>query len=390
MKKRVVSLALLSATTSLMALGGEFAYLYKDPRIMGMGGTNIAVGSYSTSIFSNPAGLTNISKEHGFVVDILSIGAQGSAKSLEFINDVNNAETENDIVDVLEKYSGEHFSFGVNNYTSISKNSEIFAWSIGLLAATDLNMQAHPNSGPSGLLATSSRGYGGVTLGVAKPFETEFGRVDVGIGAKFIVQQSYEGSLLVSDLMNDSNDIVQTLRDKFEKQSYGIGADLGVTYHPFEESMWHPAIGMSVLNIGAMSMDDNYGFQPMTVNFGVSIAPEVSFMHKLVLAADYVDAFNANVIRDYTYNDEGEVSYKDYTDSDVMKRVRLGAELGLIDKSFLTAALNVGLYQGAYTAGLNMELSVLKLNAATYEEQIGTGDVEINDRRYMVQLGVGW
>jgi len=390
MKKRVISLALLSATTSLMALGGEFAYLYKDPRIMGMGGANVAVGSYSTAVFSNPAGLTDIKKEHGFVVDILGIGFSATGQTLEFIDDVNNAATEDDMVAVLEKYSGEHFHFGVDNYTSVSKNSDAFAWTIGLLAATDLNFQAHPNSGPDGLLATSSRGYGGVILGVAKPFETQFGRVDIGVGAKLIVQQSYEGTFLVNDLLNDSNDIVQDLRDKFEKKSTGVGVDLGVTYHPFQNSFWHPTFGMSILNIGSMGMDDNYGFQPTTVNFGASITPDISFMNKLVVAVDYVDAFNANTIRTYTYSDSGEVTWIDDEDSDFMKRVRLGIGFGLVDTSLFSTGINLGMYQGAYTAGLNMEISLLKLNVATYEEQIGTGSVEIPDRRYIVELGLGW
>jgi len=45
-KKRILSLALLGTTSSLFALGAEHAYLYKDPRIMGMGGANVAVGAY--------------------------------------------------------------------------------------------------------------------------------------------------------------------------------------------------------------------------------------------------------------------------------------------------------------------------------------------------------
>jgi len=147
---------------------------------------------------------------------------------------------------------------------------------------------------------------------------------------------------------------------------------------------------MSILNIGAMDMDDNYGGQAMTVNFGASVTPDVTFMNKLVLAIDYVDALNANMIRDYTYSSTGKVTYRDLVDSDFIKRVRLGVGMGLVDSTFFSTALNLGLYQGAYTAGLNIEASVLKLNLATYEEQIGTGSVDIADRRYMVQLGVGW
>ncbi len=390
MKQKILLSTLLGATTSLMALGAEQAFLYKDPRIMGMGGANVAVGSYSTSVFSNPAGLATLKKDDGFVVDLLGLSVSATGDIADFADDIGNADTDDEMTAVLEKYAGQHFHIGVDNYSAISKNSDAFAWSVGLLAASDVNLQAHPNSGPDGVLASSSRGYAGLVVGAAKPFTTKYGRVDVGVSVKYITQQSYEGSLLVSDLTDDDNDIGETLQDKYEKTSSGIGVDLGVTYHPFENNYWHPAIGMSILNIGSMDMDDNYGGQPMTLNFGASITPEVPYLDKLVVAVDYVDALNSNVIRDYTYSDSGDVTYEDFDDTDVMKRLRLGVGLGLIDNSYFGTTVNVGMYQGAYTAGLDMRLTLIKLNIATYEEEVGTGSVEIPDRRYMVQLGMGW
>jgi len=391
MKKKIILSALLGATTSLMALGAEQASLYKDPRIMGMGGANIAVGGYSGSVFSNPAGLASINKKNGYIVDILGFGLNGSSGFGDFATDIGDAETDDEMTAVLEKYAGEHFHIGTDNYSAISHNGDLFAWSVGLLAASDVNFEAHPNGSTNGgLLETTSRVYGGVIVGAAKEYSTQIGHVDVGVGLKFITQKSYEGALGLSELVN-SDDIAQTLQDKYEKESSGFGLDLGVTYHPFENTIWHPAVGLSVLNIGAMSMDDNFGQQPTTVNIGASITPEVKYIDKLVLAIDYVDLFNENSIRIYNYNDDGEiVTFSDYTDSDFIKRLRIGAGVGLIDTKYFSTQLNVGLYQGAYTAGLDMALSILKLNVATYEEQVGTGSVDIADRRYMALLSIGW
>jgi hypothetical protein len=392
--KKIVTLSLITAT-SLMAMYGEHAYLYKDPRIMGMGGANVAVGSYSTSVFSNPAGLTNIEKEHGFVVDLLGLGVSGSKSALDFAEDLQDAiDTEEDaeVAKVLKEYSGEHFHVGVDNYTSISKNSDVFAWSIGLLAAADVNFMPHAQgSTTGGLLQTSSRAYGGIVLGAAKPFDTELGRVDVGVGVKYISQMSYEGVLGVSELLEDGedNDLADTLQDKYEKESSAIGLDLGVMYHPFSDSYWNPTFGLSIMNIG-MEMDKNYGYQPITVNVGASVTPEVPYLDKLVLAIDYVDLLNANKVRTYKFSETDEVIYSDYKEEDYMKRLRLGVSATLLDTWAFSTTLNAGMYQGAYTAGVNLELFFLKLNAATYEEQIGTGDVDIADRRYMVQLGIGW
>lgn len=392
--KKIVTLSLITAT-SLMAMYGEHAYLYKDPRIMGMGGANVAVGSYSTSVFSNPAGLTNIEKDHGFVVDLLGIGVSASKSAADFTQDIQDAiDTEEDaeVANILKEYSGEHFHVGVDNYTSISKNSDAFAWSVGLLAAADVNFMPHAQGSASGgVLQTSSRVYGGIVLGVAKPYDTEIGLLDVGVGVKYISQMSYEGVLGVSELLEDGedNDLADTLQEKYEKESSAIGVDIGVMYHPFSDSYWNPAFGLSIMNIG-MEMDKNYGYQPITVNVGASVTPEVPFLDKLVLAVDYVDLLNANKVRTYKFSETDEAIYSDYEEEDYMKRLRLGVSATLLDTWAFSTTLNAGMYQGAYTAGVNLELFFLKLNAATYEEQIGTGDVDIADRRYMVQLGIGW
>lgn len=387
MKKKIVSLALLGATSSLMALNSEHAYLYKDPRIMGMGGANVAVGSYSTSLFSNPAGLSSIKKGDGFVVDLLGVGISASSEIMSLVDDLDKAKTDQETVDVLNKYNGEHFHIGVDNYTSISKNSELFAWSVGFLTAADVNLMTHANgSSNGGVLATSSRVYGGLVFGASKPYETDYGVVDIGMGLKYISQKSYEGSLGVSELTN-SDDIAQTLQDKYEKTASGFGLDLGVNYHPFAESSWHPTFGLSILNIGSMSMDENYGKQPMSVNVGAALSPEVDFIDKLVLAMDYVDVLTANTTRIYNFTDG---SYSDYSESDMIKRLRFGASLGLVDNTYFSSQFNIGLYQGAYTAGVDMRLTVLKLTVATYEEQVGVGSVNIPDRRYLAQIGIGW
>ena len=388
--KKIISLALLGATTSLMALYAEHASLYKDPRVMGMGGASVAVGAYSSSVFSNPAGLANIKKDHGLVVDLLNIGVNGSADIQAFSDDLD-AVPENDMTamtEVLEKYNGTNFHIGVDNYTSISKNSDAFAWSLGFLAANDTNIMTHANGGSESLLGVSQRVYGGVVLGFAKPYETEFGRLDVGLSAKYITQNSYEGGLTVSELLAD--DPSATIEDRLV-DSTGIGVDIGVTYHPLVDNYWHPAIGFSVMNIGSIDMGGVYGGQPTTLNLGMSITPELPVFNKFIFAVDYVDLLGANKLRMYNgTNADNSFAYTDYDENDMMKRLRVGLGMGLVDTRFFSLALNAGWYQNAYTAGVNMELLIFKLNASTYQENIGTTATPIEDRRYMAQIGIGW
>lgn len=391
--RKIISLALLGATTSLMAMYGEQAYLYKDPRIMGMGGANVAVGGYSTSVFSNPAGLASIKKEHGVVVDLLGLGTSISGENIQsLVDDIDAANTDDEMAQVLADYSGKNFHLGLDNYSAISYNGDSFAWSVGALGALDANMMVHGNgSDNGGLLESSTRAYGGVVVGVAKPYETEIGLLDVGFSVKYITQQSYEGSLTISELLDDTVPIEDQFQDKYESKSSGIGFDLGVAYHPFQDNFLKPVFGLSVLNIGSLDMGGSYGAQPMTVNIGASVSPEVPFIDKLVLAVDYMDVFNANTIRIYDYNAaDNSVKYTDYEESDFMKRLRLGVGIGLIDTWLFSTTINAGMYQSAYTAGLDVEFTLLKLNVATYEEQLGSGNADISDRRYMAKIGIGW
>jgi hypothetical protein len=374
-----------------MAMGAEHAYLYKDPRIMGMGGANIAVGAYSTSIFSNPAGLSNISKDDGFVVEILNFGLSSSEKTQDFVNDLDGAEDDIDeISKVIDKYSGDVFSIGANNYSSVSKNSDFLTWSVGILASSDVSAVVHGNGSTNGApVEVAGRAYGGLILGGAKTFKVPTGTIDIGVGMKYIIQKSYEGPLYISDIQDD--DSLEKLQEKYEKDSSGFGVDLGVLYKPFSDNYWHPAFGLSILNIGNMGMDDNYGQQPLSVNIGASVTPEVDYLDKLVIAIDYIDIFNQNEMRIYTFNETSDsASYEDYKDIDFMKRLRLGIGAKLINSHYFSTQLNAGIYQSAYTLGLDMEIAIVKLNIATYQEQIGTADVDIPDRRYMAQIGIGW
>lgn len=391
MKKWILP-AIAGLTLSPLSMAGDFAYLYKDMRIMGMGGANIASGGYSSSVFSNPAGIGNISSEHGLVVELLGIDLSASADSEDLINDLIDAvdsDNEDEIIDVLEKYSGQRTHFDIANYSSLSHNHGKYAWSVGILAATDVNMTPHANS-IDGILEVQSRGYGGVTGAFSYTVEN-FGRGDLilGVGAKVIFQKSFEGKLTPSDLIN-GDDIGDELRDRMEKDSDGYAVDLGAIYKFDAMKSLKPAIGLSVMNIGSVDFDDSYGGQPTTVNIGASIEPDISFLKKTRVAIDYVDVFNANTYRIYNLDENDEVSFTDYDDTDFLKRLRFGISGLIYDNSWSSLELATGVYQGGVTAGIDFTASVFRLGFSTYEEQIGPSHGDDSDRRYSVNLSVAW
>ena len=388
MKRVNTVLILLGCATSLMAIQAEQAYLYKDSRVMGMGGADIAVGTYSTSIFSNPASLARIHKSKGLVIDLVGLGISATGDVLEFTDAVNDAgDSEEELANVLKEYSGDNFHIGLDNYSSISQHSDAFAWSIGILAASDVNVMAHSNGKPSGnFIETTSRVYAGVIAGVAKPFYTDIGRLDLGFGMKYISQTSYEGTVGVYDYTSQDDFIEQ-----YEKKASGFGLDAGLTYHIYNSSSLHMAFGASLMNIG-LEMDDNYGYQPMTLNFGLSASTRFAFVEKLTLALDYVDALGTNQYRHYTITENGSsTEYVDYDAYDFMKNIRLGAKIRLADSDALLSDINLGIYQSAYTAGLDLRLAAFCISIATYQEEVGINNNTSNtDRRYLASMGISW
>lgn len=391
MKKWIMPV-LAGFTFTPLANAGDLAYLYKDMRIMGMGGANIASGGYSSSVFANPAGIANLPTEHGVIVELLGLDLTASGDSSDILNDLSDAidsDNEDEIVDVLEKYSGQLTHVDIANYSSVSYNHGKYAWSVGLLAATDVNLTPHANS-IDGILEVQSRGYGGITGAFSYTVEN-FGRGNLvlGLGAKVLFQKSFEGKLTPSDLLN-GDDIGDEVRDRMEKDSDGYAVDLGAIYQFKYMDNWKPAIGVSVMNIGSLDFDDSYGGQPTTVNIGASIEPDISFMKKTRIALDYVDVFNANKYRIYNLDQNDVVSFTDYEDTDFLKRLRFGISGLIYDNSWSSLELSTGVYQGGVTGGIDFTASVFRLGFATYEEQIGPEYGDDSDRRYSLNLSIAW
>ena len=391
--KRLIPLSFMALSSLLQADMAVQEFIYKDARIMGAGAANTAVGGYSSSLFYNPAGLINIKKSHGVEVELLGLSITSSSKTQDFINDISDA-SDSEVIDVVKKYSGDAFNIDVANYSSFSYHTDSnIAYSMGILASGDINFIPHANEGTNGLLETHSRVYGGVTLGVAYKLDNVMnGSLTLGVGAKYIQQKSYEVGLTESEILQHKDDLETYIQDTYEVDNSGFGVDLGVLYKPSFLPSWHPSFGASLMNIGTLNFDDSYGAQPMTLNFGAAISPEISWMNALTISLDYVDALNAEQMRIRNYNPYYSNDQYDNADIefDMLQHIRAGVSAGLVDNSWFLLTLNGGLYQGAYTAGLDMQLAVLKLQFATYQEQLGSVVGQLEDRRYMAQVGIGW
>lgn len=73
-----------------------------------------------------------------------------------------------------------------------------------------------------------------------------------------------------------------------------------------------------------------------------------------------------------------------------MKKVKTGVDATIIDNKFLTFKSGFGFYQGSYTAGLDLRITIFELSFTTYAEELGAYSGQDKDRRYLLNLTIGW
>ncbi len=380
MKKQLLTLtagSLLAAS----ALQADYAYpqVYKDPRIMGMGGANVAVGGLGSSLFSNPAGISRIPREYGFEVDVINLGAAINQDIMDFGDEIGDADGTQETTDVLSEYTGKNNHIGVSNYTSVSKKFEKIGFSLGALGSLDLNMKPHSGFGPAGMLEVNGMALTGVALGGSYDLggvdagNYTFEDLSVGAGVKVMNYGAMSMNLSPSEVdeLGDSDDPYDYMDSKgYVAEGTSTVVDLGAVYAVTPDV----SAGMSIMNIGGIGEE---GVQeiPMTVNLGGAYLMDFSdraLFKRVRFAADYIDLTQA------------------YADSSLVKRTRLGADLHVWDNWFSTLGLQVGLYQGHMSAGLDFRTTFLRLSYATYAEELGAYSGQDADRRHMVNIALGW
>lgn len=384
-------LAVLTITSLIIVFGvassgdaasKEYPFTYKSPRAMGMGGANVAVGGTVDSMFYNPAGLGKM-PEKNWEVNLLGISGEIGKDSIDFANDMTDAfdvgdvdgdgeESDDQLIavnDVLRQYRGKNIHMAMSELTSIGRNFGKVAFGVGALGSADMNAIPHQGTGTDGLLEVHANArYGGIGGLSYKMTDGLY----MGAAVKYIGSEALDHSFTVREIVENQDTLDDYITEDLRESGSGVGADAGVIYEFWRDSWLRPAVGLSMLNIGDLDLGDA-GEIPMTANLGVAANPKVPVINSMVVGIDYVDFMNNIEL-----------------DSDVAKRLRMGVEAKLFDKSFIEMALRAGLYQGYATAGVDLRLTVVKISYVTYAEELGSYAGQDKDRRHLVMLNIGW
>lgn len=373
--KKIIALT----TVSLLSVGAaqaasyEYYQLYKDPKIMGAGGANVASGGSFSAVFSNPAGLSRIPKEYGWEFQLLNVSVAYN-EDVSKLTDIVDAAGEGtgEISDVLDELIGKKIHLGMSAVPfSVAKKFDKNAFGAGVVTNMTTTLTVNNGLGEKGPLEADIFTASGAVFGFSRDLPDMrvgrfvLNRIAVGGGLKAI---SY-GSLSRDFKLYELEDPDFEMEDEIKEGSSTV-ADLGVIYNLTPRL----AMGVSVLNIGGIG-DENGAHIPMTVNIGGAYTYEIAkrtFFNRVKLAADYIDIAGG------------------YEDDSYIKRTRLGADLNVWDGWASSFSMQAGLYQGAYTAGLNLRMALLEIGLATYAEEMGAYAGQDSDRRYIASLGLSW
>jgi hypothetical protein len=352
--RRISLIASLVVLFSCTCLAAEYPYIYKGFRPMGMGGAFVAVSNDANALFYNPAGLADIEKTRASIFGLeieMGKNAYGLYKDALDVDFGNVAES----AQFLRDYMGERSHLGLAIVPSFAMSR--FALAVFGTARSDLEVRdrQYPKIDVD---VVSDLGFG---AGYAHPIMEN--TLLVGASAKYVHRQSLTQEYTVADISDKLSD---TIRDDLNKGS-GILVDLGAIYKLSKFDLSNSRVGISVNNL---------------IGSGLGDAKDIDSHVDIGYAQDFdLNVTNATFAIDYV-----DIFHNFSQDDDIAKRIRLGGEFQFLDVIFVRA----GLYQGYFTAGMNLEAKVVRLDLLTYAEEIGTFAGQRVDRRYAGRFVIGF
>lgn len=349
-----------SSSASLANQGDDSSKVYRSAYFLGRGDTGIAIADDEDAIFYNPAGIAlgkGIYKKTVLVSP--QIHMSQASRDIARRLGAENA----DAVDTVLSAVGKPNHVGASNFSGILFRRA----ALGVVTNTNADVLAYkdPEKGGLEVIKVNVDQTTGGTFTLAESFGK--GRFFAGVTGKYLVrtkgqiEASAAEANTVKDKLSNTSDFVGA--------GSGGGADLGLMFQ--SGGRMNTAFGITINDVGNTRIVPQEPTEldldlKQTINLGVAIEPGTK-TSKLRLLADYRDAAG-NVIKN------------------PYKRVHLGTELTVFDAVGATGGLN----QGYGTAGLYLDLYIMRFDLGFYTEEVGNRAGTRPDTRYFFQFKAGF
>ncbi len=364
-KSRLTAIAtLLCCLLATMPAQADKNFIYESARTFGMGGTSVAIADDHQALFTNPAGLGLQKNSSYSVTNVMIKQSENYSKVNGKINNLSDDDT------------GASRAANFSNLLAIMGETGYQAWSAMAyyMGSTGFGMSAYYHDSeefsvenPANPHVKSSIYQDAVLTGsIARGFnESQILFKDRAIGwwgatMKVATRKMSEQSFYARDFAALTPG---ALKDT-DRSGATLDFDLGALWQL--NNPWQTSLGLFVGNVLSTDYSEEAGTLERQFAFGTSIKPLTGppeRNEKLVLAADY---------------------WENGDDRTAMTKLRLGMQVELAKGIHLLC----GLRGGYPTAGFAVKWYDLRVQAATYGEELGQRPGEKEDRRYTASFNL--
>ncbi len=373
MKKILSYLILFIALTQSAWSLDETMKNYRGVRSLGMGGVVTTTGVYDEALFANPAMMP---EAETWKISILNLTAEVNSNIISDSSKVSKIQSGSG-TDTLVKASE---LLGKNEHLRLTLlpgfyAPRIFGTNTSIAFAVLVNVQTNLFLRSNADLETQLITDAGPNLHVGRKLLED--RLNLGVNIHALYRLAADKAVAATDFLSGKKPSPSSIGG----QGMGIDMDFGAYYKiPFELFEIKPSVGLSVNNI----FKSDYGLlfkdaiktisarppgNERFYNLGTRLDfPDFLFLQKSLVALEVQDiGGNSKLVS-------------------IWKRVHMGGETRLLNWSWFSLAIRAGINQGYLGGGLGLDLPLLKLDFATYGEELGPVAGSLEDRRYVVRL----
>ncbi len=315
-------------------------------RALGMGNAYTAIVDDADSLFYNPAGLNRVSGLNWTILD-LHLGLD----DVNIMQTMNNFKNSSNLTNAIQSEYGKYHWLNVGTKTAFTFPH----FGVGLFGNADALLSVSNPPYPE-LNLQYYQDYGGV---VGFGFEPVPGFVKFGMDTKYIIRTGTE-STFTSDQLATLNTTQITNALQSTGSGYALDAGLLVTV----PSPIRPTLSFVWKNMGCTAFTKTAGaIAPPRIQDEMIIGGALEISAPLITISPTLD---------YKYLNRADIQFG--------KKISLGVEVSLP-----IISIRAGFNQGYYTAGAGVDLGVLRVDAATYGQELGEMPGQIEDRRYVIQ-----
>lgn len=349
---------------------------YTSTRALGMGNAFSAVADDHSSLFYNPATLALRKDSHfrAFLRAGIDEDYPDFAKDLEAAESQGTQAT----VDVITKYYGKHLYSRVPTIGGVWVRPR---WGIGFVPA-DLSLDIVPNNllGP----AVGVNGYLDTTLAYGYGRYVNWGKLKkqlaIGGTVKAIHRIFYSDSVNAGALANNED----LFDPKKSAEGMTVDFDIGLIYTPEIKRRWINKHMKPTFAVVARNVID-YGFPVQFEVVNENNPREPDKLQRRFDVGMKLDLYKLWVFDPKLAFEIKDMGHENWT---FRKGMHAGAELGWKMYDWWRGHWAVGMNQGYWTAGFGARIGIFQLDLASWGEEVGTKDVQLESRRYIVELAI--